>query len=74
MRRKKCCVYCNMPQKIGSVGRDFYFFFIYFFFCWHSKVIIMLQKRDFIAIISVFSTFHIEVQLFCFLLKQFLKT
>ena len=27
--KKKSCVYCNMPKKIGSVGRDFFFFFFF---------------------------------------------
>ena len=38
----------------------------------------MLEKREFMAIISVcpwlfFSTFDVKVQLFCFLLKQFIE-
>ena len=55
-KNKESCVYCNMPPK-NWVGRSGFFFFFNFFFFFELKcicwVVIMLQKRDFIAIISV---------------------
>ena len=89
-KQTKLCLLQHAQKRNGSVGRDYYYYLFFFF---NSKlkciclVVIMLEKRDFIAIITIsrfelgclccfcclFSTFHIKVQLFCFLLKQFFE-
>ena len=55
-KQKKNVFTVTRPKKIGSVGRDFFFLFFFFFF-FELKciclVVIMLQKRDFIAITRV---------------------
>ena len=43
-KQRKQCVYCNIPQKIGSVGRKI--FFSYFFF-----IIIFLAQKTFFQLI-----------------------
>ena len=56
-KKKKNVFTVTCPKKIGSVGRDFFFFIFIFIFIFLLKriclIVIMLQKRDFIAIISV---------------------
>ena len=72
------------PKKIGSVGQDFFFLFIYFFLTqmymfgchYASKARFYSQYkclplRTWLFFLVFFSTFHIKVQLFCFLLKFF---